>query len=91
LPAIESRIQPDDPVLAENAAAFDRLVDDLRRRHRRALEGGGAALRARHVERGKIPVRERIDLLLDPFSPFLELSPLAAWGLYGTRSPRPAS
>ena len=86
MPTIKSRIQP-DVVFTENASAFGRLVDDLRGRHRRALEGGGAKLRARHVERGKIPVRERIDLLLDPFSPFLELSPLAAWGLYGNEVP----
>ena len=41
----------------------------------------------RHRDRGKIPVRERIDLLIDPFSPFLELSPLAAWGLYDNAVP----
>ena len=87
MPTIESRIQPDGPAFAENAAAVGLLMDDLRQRHRRALEGGGAKLRSRHVERGKIPVRERIDLLLDPLSPFLELSPLAAWGLYGNEVP----
>lgn len=44
-------------------------------------DGGGARLRDRHRARGKMPVRERIEALLDPLSPFLELSPLAAWGL----------
>ncbi len=41
----------------------------------------------RHRERGKIPVRERIEMLLDPLSPFLELSPLAAWGIYNNEVP----
>ncbi|MFA1551976.1 carboxyl transferase domain-containing protein [Actinomadura chokoriensis] len=48
--------------------------------HAKALEGGGEKYVARHRARGKMPVRERIELLLDPDSPFLELSPLAAWG-----------
>ncbi len=50
-------------------------------------EGGGERLRRRHMARGKIPVRQRIDHLVDPLSPFLELSPLAAWGLYGGEVP----
>lgn len=50
-------------------------------------EGGGERARERHRERGKLPVRDRIDHLLDPGSPFLELSPLAAWGLYNNPVP----
>ena len=72
---------------AANAAAYEAIVTDLRERHGRVLAGGGAALRQRHVTRGKIPVRERIDHLVDPLAPFLELSPLAAWGLYGNDVP----
>ena len=59
----------------------------LRERHRTAIAGGGEALQKRHRERGKLLVRERIDLVIDPFSPFLELSTLAAWGMYGNEAP----
>ena len=59
------------------------LIATLRERHRAVLAGGGAAMTARHHTRGKMAVRDRIDRLLDVGSPFLELSPLAAWGLYG--------
>ena len=52
-----------------------------------AREGGGAKYLQRHREQGKLPVRERIDRLLDPGSPFLELSPLAAWDLYDNEAP----
>ena len=63
--------------------SFHDLVATLRERHRAVLAGGGAAQKARHHARGKMAVRDRIDRLLDVGSPFLELSPLAAWGLYG--------
>src|SRR5680860_682740 len=58
------------------------LIADLNERLTRAAAGGGAKATARHTERGKLPVRERIDRLVDPLSPFLELSPLAADGMY---------
>ncbi len=63
------------------------MLDTLRERHALVAAGGGDTMRARHEQRGKIMVRERIDLLLDPQTPFLELSPLAAWGLYGNEVP----
>lgn len=69
------------------ALQFEGLIETLRDQHRSVLEGGGEALVERHRARGKIPVRDRIDLLLDPGSPFLELSPLAAHGLYGGELP----
>ena len=57
------------------------LVADLKEKAAKAREGGGEKARAQHATRGKLPVRERVDKLLDPGSPFLELSPLAAaWG-----------
>jgi 3-methylcrotonyl-CoA carboxylase beta subunit len=59
------------------------LVDELRERTARVCEGGSAAAREKHHTRGKMLARERIDTLLDPGSPFLELSPLAAYGMYG--------
>ena len=58
------------------------LVDDLRARVAAAREGGSASARAKHLDRGKLLARDRVDRLLDPGSPFLELSPLAATGMY---------
>jgi acetyl-CoA carboxylase carboxyltransferase component len=73
---------PSDPLLA-NAAA----VDELQERLARAAAGGGEAAQAKQRARGKLPVRERIERVLDPASPFLELSPLAAEGMYEGASP----
>src|SRR3982751_2156642 len=70
-----------------NAAIYDALVETLHERQAWALAGGGERMMARHRERGKIPARDRIDMLVDPLSPFLELSPLAAWGLYDNAVP----
>jgi 3-methylcrotonyl-CoA carboxylase beta subunit len=58
------------------------LVEELRERTARAWQGGSESARAKHTDRGKMLARERIDTLLDPGSPFLELSPLAAYGMY---------
>ncbi|OJU88298.1 MAG: methylcrotonoyl-CoA carboxylase [Burkholderiales bacterium 66-5] len=66
---------------------YDAALATLHERMRWAIAGGGEKLRERHKTRGKIPVRERIELLLDPGSPFLELSPLACWGLHGNEAP----
>jgi 3-methylcrotonyl-CoA carboxylase beta subunit/propionyl-CoA carboxylase len=63
------------------------LLAELRERTDAVRQGGGAKYVERHREQGKLPVRERIDKLLDPGSPFLELSPLAAWGLYDNDAP----
>ena len=63
------------------------LVDDLTERTRRAAVGGSEASRRRHVERGKLLARNRVDVLLDPGSPFLELSALAAEGMYEDQAP----
>jgi 3-methylcrotonyl-CoA carboxylase beta subunit len=59
------------------------LVDDLRARLSRVRRGGSDAARQKHTDRGKLLVRDRVDRLLDPGSPFLELAPLAAYGMYG--------
>ena len=66
-----------------NRAAFDGLVAELDARHAEASEGGPAAARERHAARSKLLPRERVRRLIDPGSPLLELSPLAAFGLYG--------
>ena len=66
---------------------MQQLVAELAERMARAREGGGPKYLQRHVAQGKLPVRERIDRLLDPGSPFLELSPLAAIGMYDDEAP----
>src|SRR6476620_3414501 len=63
------------------------LVDDLRERLAAAREGGSASARKKHTDRGKLLVRDRVDRLLDQGSPFLELSPLAATGMYDDAVP----
>ncbi len=70
-----------------NATAMRALVEQLRSNTRVAAEGGGAAASEKHRARGKLLVRERIERLLDPGTPFLEVGPLAAWGLYGGDAP----
>jgi 3-methylcrotonyl-CoA carboxylase beta subunit/propionyl-CoA carboxylase len=63
------------------------LIAELRGRTESVRQGGGARYVERHRAQGKLPVRERIDRLLDPGSPFLELSPLASWDLYDNEAP----
>ncbi|MER2537433.1 MAG: carboxyl transferase domain-containing protein [Rhizobiaceae bacterium] len=72
---------------ASNAQAMQVLVGDLRSRLGQVGAGGSEEARARHVSRGKLLVRDRVDLLLDPGSPFLEIGALAAHGLYGDEVP----
>ena len=72
---------------ADNAATFADLVDDLRATTRRAARGGPEQSRDRHVERGKLLPRDRVDGVLDPGAPFLELSALAAHGMYDDQVP----
>jgi len=66
-----------------NVAAMRRLVERLRADLAKVATGGSEAARKRHLERGKLLPRARVEALLDPGSRFLELSPLAAWGMYG--------
>ncbi|MGH8574669.1 MAG: carboxyl transferase domain-containing protein, partial [Gammaproteobacteria bacterium] len=73
--------------MARNAEAHAALVSDLRERLAKARLGGPPRARARHVERGKMLPRDRVDSLVDPSSPFLELSPLAATGMYRDEAP----
>ncbi|MBB1042651.1 MULTISPECIES: carboxyl transferase domain-containing protein [Dietzia] len=70
-----------------NRQAHEELLSDLRDRLERAALGGGEKARARHLERGKLLARQRVDVLLDPGSPFLELSPLAAEEMYRGKAP----
>ena len=68
--------------MTERAAPLRELADELRDRLAQVRQGGDEKARARHVGRGKLLARDRIDRLLDPGSPFLELAPLAGWELY---------
>src|SRR5438477_4475680 len=83
MPVLPSAVDPRSSEFARNSAAMKRLVEDLRDKLAAATRGGSEEARARHVARGKLLARERVKLLLDPETPFLELSPLAAYDLYG--------
>src|SRR6266700_6491242 len=82
MPVIESRLDPRDASFARNRDALAALVADLRSKVATIEQGGGDVARARHVGRGKLLPRERVRGLLDPGSPFLEFSQLAAYGMY---------
>src|SRR4051812_3822733 len=73
--------------IAENTAAHEALAADLRDQLARVRMGGGEKARERHTARGKLLPRERVDRLLDKGAPFLELSPLAAHGMYDGDAP----
>ncbi|MBR0705650.1 carboxyl transferase domain-containing protein [Bradyrhizobium liaoningense] len=80
---LHSSIDPSSSDFARNSEAMRILVADLREKLSQVAGGGGEASRNRHTSRGKMLARERVDLLVDPGTSFLELSPLAAYGLYG--------
>src|SRR5438477_10609350 len=84
---LETHLDTASAEFATNRDQMQRLVDELRQRLAAAREGGGPKYVARHREQGKMPVRERIAALLDPDTPFLELSPLAANGMYDDEAP----
>ncbi|HLG88510.1 MAG TPA: carboxyl transferase domain-containing protein [Alphaproteobacteria bacterium] len=87
LPILSSNIITSSPSFQENRAHYAGLIKDLRAALAHSLAGGGKTHVNRHHKRGKLLVRDRIDLLVDPMSAFLELSPLAAWKLYGNDVP----
>jgi acetyl-CoA carboxylase carboxyltransferase component len=84
---IESRVDLASSEFAKNREHFIALLEELRQRQALVAQGGGVDAMAKHVARGKLPVRERIELLVDPHSAFLELSPLAAWDVYKGEAP----
>ncbi|MBA3424546.1 MAG: methylcrotonoyl-CoA carboxylase [Rubrobacter sp.] len=84
---LRSHADPKSEGFRRNAEAFEELLSDLRERSAEAQRGGGEKAQRRHKERGKLPVRERIERLLDPGTAFLELSPLAAYGMYDGNVP----
>ena len=84
---LDTRVNPAEAAFAANRDRMQQLVGELRERTQTARQGGGPKYLERHREQGKLPVRERIDRLLDAGSPFLELSALAANGMYGNEAP----
>jgi 3-methylcrotonyl-CoA carboxylase beta subunit len=87
VPALASAVDPASDSFERNEASHEKLVSELRDRLATARLGGPEKARAKHTDRGKLLPRERVDALVDPSSPFLELSALAANGLYGDVSP----
>ncbi|HSS27847.1 MAG TPA: carboxyl transferase domain-containing protein, partial [Usitatibacter sp.] len=87
MPRIKSRLDVSGPAFQANAAHHRALAEDLRAQVARVAEGGGAEAQKKHAARGKLPPRERVRALLDPGSPFLELSQLAAFGMYDGDAP----
>ncbi|MGW1891548.1 carboxyl transferase domain-containing protein [Streptomyces sp. NPDC002004] len=86
-PVLGTAADPASEAWRANEDAHRALVDDLRARLGRVALGGGERARSRHTARGKLLPRDRVDTLLDPGSPFLELAPLAAEGMYGGDAP----
>jgi 3-methylcrotonyl-CoA carboxylase beta subunit/propionyl-CoA carboxylase len=84
---LASRINSSDDTFRTNRDRMQALVQQLRDRLNVVRQGGGPKYLQRHRDQGKLPVRERIELLLDPGSPFLELSPLAAFDMYDNDAP----
>src|SRR5437773_112040 len=82
MPVIETRLDINDATFVRNRDALAALVADLRTRVAEIEQGGGETARARHSGRGKLLPRDRVRALLDPGTPFLELSQLAAYGMY---------
>ena len=82
MPVLETKLNARSADFVANATAMRALVDDLNIKVNKAALGGGDVARARHTARGKLLPRDRVQMLLDPGTPFLELSPLAAHGMY---------
>ncbi|HEY4005774.1 MAG TPA: carboxyl transferase domain-containing protein [Pseudonocardia sp.] len=86
-PPLTSAVDPSGAAFERNAASHQKLVAELRDRLATARLGGPERARTRHTDRGKLLPRDRVDSLVDPSSPFLELSPLAADGMYREEAP----
>ena len=82
---LETQLNARSADFQANAAAMRAVVDDLKAQIEKATLGGGETARAKHTGRGKLLPRDRVQMLLDPGTPFLELSPLAALGMYPDR------
>ena len=85
MPTIESKLNPRSADFQANAGAMRTLVDDLKAQVQKVGAGGGEAARKKHMDRGKLLPRVRVQMLLDPGTPFLEVAPLAALNMYPDR------
>ena len=83
MPQLKSKLDPLSPSFAANAEQMRTVVAELYAHTAKVADGGGKDANAKHTARGKLLPRDRVKALLDPGSPFLEFSPLAAWGMYG--------
>ena len=87
MPVLESRLNSRSAEFTANASAMQALVDDLRAHCEKLALGGGEEARKKHTGRGKLLPRERVNQLLDPGTPFLEFSQLAAFNMYNNAAP----
>ena len=87
MPKLSTKINPDSPSFQNNYVHMQGLVDDLREKVSTIAQGGSERARQKHLARGKLLPRERIERLLDPGTPFLELSQFAAYELYPENVP----
>ncbi len=87
MPVLVSQLNPRSQAFKDSEAAMQLLLADLGQRLAQIAEGGGATARARHEARGKLLPRQRVERLLDPGTPFLELAPLAALDMYDNAAP----
>ncbi len=84
---LHSQLNPRSADFTANAAAMRTVVDDLKAHLEKIAVGGGEAARAKHTARGKLLPRDRVQMLLDPGTPFLEVAPLAALNMYNNDAP----
>lgn len=84
---IQSKLSPNGAEFQANTAAMQTIVDDLKAKLAVIAQGGSKSARAKHVARGKLLPRERVERLLDAGTPFLEVSPMAAYGMYDADIP----
>ena len=87
MPALTSQIQPRGEAFQAHATAMRAMVEDLRSQLDRSAQGGGEPARAKHTARGKLLPRDRVEGLLDPGTPFLEVGALAGLNMYDNAAP----
>ena len=87
MPVLTSKLNPRAEAFKASAQQMRHLLDDLNQRLAQVALGGGPAARAKHTARGKLLPRERVEMLLDPDTPFLEIAPLAALDMYDNAAP----
>ena len=87
MPVLTSKLNPRSEAFKASAGLMQQLLDDLGAQLARIALGGGEAARAKHTARGKLLPRDRVEMLLDPDTPFLELAPLAALNVYDNAAP----